>query len=124
LDVSIEDLELPEEIQAERLQGWFDDWAGPVHRQLAEAGAQLRQAARRGEAQAGARLLTRLTHKLRQQLQLEPTPSQRDTLILVLDDAAEYCPEEPRLAHLAGRVRAVLEQVKTRDPNCLPRGES
>ena len=124
LDVSIEDLELPEEIQAERLQGWFDDWAGPVHRQLAEAEAQLREAARRGEAQAGARLLTRLTHKLRQQLQLEPTPSQRDTLILVLEDAAAYCPEEPRLAHLAGRVRAVLEQVKTRDPDCLPRGES
>ena len=123
LDVSIEDLELPEGIQSERLQAWFDRWAGPVHRQLAEAEAQLREATRRGEAEASARLTARLTHKLRQQLQLEPIPSQRDTLILILEDAVGYCPEEPRLAHLAGRVRAVLEQVKARDADCLPRGE-
>ncbi len=122
LEVSIEGPQLPEAIQEERLDAWFDRWAGPVQKQLAEAESQLREAGRRGEAETSARLLDRLTHKLRQQLQLEPAPGPRDTLILLLEDAAEYCPEDNRLSHLAGPVRTVLEQVKARDPEGWPRG--
>lgn len=123
LEVAIEDPQLPEEIQEERLNAWFDRWAGPVQKQLADAETQLRAAGRRGEAETSARLLDRLTHKLRQQLRLEPAPGPRDTLILLLEDAAEYCPEDNRLAHLASPVRSVLEEVKARDPEGLPRGE-
>jgi len=104
------------------LHAWFDRWAGPVQKQLGEAESQLREASRRGEAEAGARLIERLTHKLRQQLRLEPAPGPRDTLILLLEDAAEYCPEDSRLADLAGPIRSVLEQVKARDPQGWPRG--
>ena len=123
LEVAIEDPQLPEEIQEERLHAWFDRWAGPVQKQLGEAESQLREAGRRGEAEASARLIDRLTHKLRQQLRLEPAPGPRDTLILLLEDAAEYCPEDNRLADLAGPIRSVLEQVKARDSEGWPRGE-
>ena len=123
LEVAIEDPQLPEEIREERLNAWFDRWAGPVQKQLTDAETQLRAAGRRGEAETSARLLDRLTHKLRQQLRLEPAPGPRDTLILLLEDAAEYCPEDNRLAHLASPVRSVLEEVKARDPEGLPRGE-
>jgi hypothetical protein len=123
LEVAIENPQLPEEIQEERLHAWFDRWAGPVQKQLVEAETQLREAGRRGEAETSARLLDRLTHKLRQQLRLEPAPGPRDTLILLLEDAAEYCPEDNRLAHLTSPVRSVLEEVKARDPEGWPRGE-
>lgn len=121
LDISIADLKLPEDIQEERLQAWYDSWSGPVRRQLAEADALVRAAARHGEAQASARLAHRLTHKLRQQIRLQPDLSQRDSLILVLEDAAQFAAEDPKLAPLASQIRDVLEQVKARESDCMER---
>lgn len=122
LDISITEFKLPEDIQEERLQAWYDGWSGPVRRQLAEAEALVRAAGRHGEAQASARLADRLTHKLRQQIRLQPDLSQRDSLILVLEDAAQFAAEDPKLAPLATRIRDVLEQVKARDSDCMERG--
>lgn len=121
LEVSISDLELPEDIQEERLQAWFDSWSGPVRRQLEDADAMVRAAGRHGEAQASAQLAERLTHKLGQQLRLQPDLSQRDTIILLLEDAAQFAAENPKLAALTGQIRDVLEQVKLRDADCLER---
>jgi hypothetical protein len=123
LEVRVADPQLPAEILEERLAGWFDGWAGPVRKQLEEAEAQLREAGRRGEAEAGARLLDRFTRKLRQQLRLEPVPGPRDSLVLILEDMLEYCPEDSRLSHSIAPLRAVLEAVRARDPVGLPRGE-
>ncbi len=123
LEVSISDVALPEDIQEERLQAWFDGWSGPVQRQLADAEALVRAAARHGEAQAGARLADRLTHNLGQQIRLRPDLGQRDTIILVLEDAAQFAAENPKLAALSGQIRDVLEQVKARDADCLERKE-
>lgn len=118
LRVSIDDFQLPDEIQAERLQAWFDGWAGPVRRELSEANAQIRSAQRHGEALASARLAKRLTGKLRQQIRLQPGLDQRDSIILLLEDAAEFAGEQPRLAQLSNRVRDVLEEVKARSADC------
>jgi hypothetical protein len=118
LGVAIDDFRLPEEIQEERLQAWFDTWAGPVRRELSDADAMVRSAGRHGEALASARLATRLTHKLRQQIRLQPGLGQRDSIILLLEDAAEFAAEEPRLAQLSNRVRDVLDQVKARSADC------
>lgn len=118
LRVTIEDFQLPEEIQAERLQAWFDGWAGPVRRELSEANALIRSAQRHGEALASARLAKRLTAKLRQQIRLQPGLDQRDSIILLLEDAAEFAAEQPRLAQLSNRIRDVLEEVKARSADC------
>jgi hypothetical protein len=118
LSVGIEDFRLPDEIQEERLQAWFDTWAGPVRRELSGADAMVRAAHRHGEALASARLARRLTSKLRQQIRLQPGLDQRDSIILLLEDAAEFAAEEPRLAQLSNRVRDVLDEVKGRSSDC------
>jgi hypothetical protein len=119
LDVSISDLQIPGEIQAEQLQAWFDGWAGPVRKQLDEAIDMVREAGIRGEAYASTTLIERLTHKMNQQLQLDHSLSQRDAIILILEDAVQLCAEVPRLSALSLQVREVLEQVKARDSECL-----
>ncbi|MFQ5922286.1 MAG: hypothetical protein ACE5M4_05535 [Anaerolineales bacterium] len=119
LDVSISDLQIPGEIQAEQLQAWFDGWAGPVRKQLDEAVEMVREAGIRGEAKAATMLIERLTHKMTQQLQLDHSLSQRDAIILILEDAAQLCADVPRLSSLSVQVRDVLEQVKARDSECL-----
>lgn len=119
LDASISDLQIPGEIQAEQLQAWFDGWAGPVRKQLDEAAEMVREAGIRGEANASTLLIERLTHKMTQQLKLDHLISQRDAIILILEDAAQLCAEVPRLSSLSPQVRDVLEQVKARDSECV-----
>jgi len=124
LDVSISELQIPGEIQAEQLQAWFDAWAGPVRKQLDEAIEMEREAGIRGEAIASIMLIERLTHKMTQQLSLDHSLSQRDAIILIFEDAARLCAEVPRLSSLSVQVRDVLEQVKARDSECLePEGK-
>ncbi len=122
LEVSISDLQIPNEIQAEQLQAWFDGWAGPVRKQLDEATEIVREAGIRGEANASTVLVERLTHKLHQQLQLDRSISARDAAILLLEDAASFCMETPRLSSLTLQVRDALEQVKARDSECKEPG--
>ena len=119
LDVSISELQIPGEIQAEQLQAWFDEWAGPVRKQLDEAVEMVREAGIRGEASASTTLIKRLTHKMTQQLKLDHSLSQRDAIILILEDAAQLCAELPRLSSLSAQVRDALDQVKARDSECL-----
>ena len=118
LEVSISDLQIPGDIQAEQLQAWFDGWAGPVRKDLDEAVDLVREAGMRGEAKASTMLIERLTHKMSQQLQLDRSLSQRDATILILEDAAQLCAELPRLSALSAQVRESLEQVKARDSEC------
>lgn len=119
LGVTVSDLQIPAEIQAEQLQAWFDGWAGPVRKQLDEAIELVREAGIRGEAKAALMLIERLTHKMSQQLQLDHSLSQRDAIVLILEDAAQLCAELPRLSARSAQVRDVLEQVKARDSECL-----
>jgi hypothetical protein len=118
LDVSISDLQIPSDIQAEQLQAWFDDWAGPIRKDLDESVDLVREAGLRGEAAASTLLIERLTHKMSQQLQLDRSLSQRDAIILILEDAVQLCAEVPRLSALSIQVREALEQVKARDSEC------
>jgi len=118
LDVSITDLQIPSDIQAEQLKAWFDEWAGPIRKELDESVDLVREAGIRGEANASTLLIERLTHKMSQQLQLDRSLSQRDAIILMLEDAAQLCAEVPRLSALSVQVREVLEQVKARDSEC------
>jgi regulator of protease activity HflC (stomatin/prohibitin superfamily) len=122
LDVSIKDLQIPGDIQAEQLQAWFDGWAGPVRKELDEAVDMVREAGIRGEAKASTMLIERLTHKMSQQLQLDRSLSQRDAIILILEDAAQLCVDVPRLSVLSVQVRTALEQVKGRDSDCVEPG--
>lgn len=122
LDVSIKDLQIPGDIQAEQLQAWFDGWAGPVRKELDEAVDMVREAGIRGEAKASTMLIERLTHKMSQQLQLDRSLSQRDAIILILEDAAQLCVDVPRLSVLSVQVRTALEQVKARDSDCVEPG--
>jgi hypothetical protein len=118
LDVSITDLQIPSDIQAEQLKAWFDEWAGPIRKELDESVDLVREAGIRGEANASTLLIERLTHKMSQQLRLDRSISQRDAIILILEDAAQLCAEVPRLSTLSVQVREVLEQVKARDAEC------
>jgi len=118
LGVSVSDLQIPAEIQAEQLQAWFDGWAGPVRKQLDEAIEMVREAGIRGEAKAASMLIERLTHKMSQQLQLDHSLSPRDAIILILEDAAQLCTDLPRLSSRSAQVRDVLEQVKARSSDC------
>ncbi|MEE9217230.1 MAG: hypothetical protein V3U32_07325 [Anaerolineales bacterium] len=122
LDVSIADLQIPSDIQAEQLQAWFDEWAGPIRKELDESVDLVREAGIRGEGKASTLLIERLTHKMSQQLQLDRSLSQRDAIILILEDAAQLCAEVPRLSALSVQVREVLEQVKARDSECVEPG--
>jgi hypothetical protein len=123
LDVSISDLQIPSDIQAEQLQAWFDEWAGPIRKELDESVDLVREAGIRGEAAASTLLIERLTHKMSRQLQLDRSLSQRDATILILEDVAQLCADIPRLSSLSVQVRETLEQVKARDGGCVePRG--
>jgi hypothetical protein len=122
LDVSISDLQIPSDIQAEQLQAWFDEWAGPIRKELDESVDLVREAGIRGEATASTLLIERLTHKMSQQLQLDRSLSQRDAIILILEDAAQLCADIPRLSSLSVQVREALEQVKARDAECVEPG--
>ncbi len=122
LDVAISDLQIPSDIQAEQLAAWFDEWAGPIRKELDESVDLVREAGIRGEATASTLLIERLTHKMSQQLQLDRSLSQRDAIILILEDAAQLCTEVPRLSTLSVQVREVLEQVKARDSECVEPG--
>jgi len=122
LDVSISDLQIPSDIQAEQLQAWFDEWAGPIRKELDESVDLVREAGIRGEATASTLLIERLTHKMSQQLQLDRTISQRDAIILILEDAAQLCTEVPRLSSLTVQVREALEQVKASGSECAEPG--
>ena len=122
LDVSISDLQIPSDIQAEQLQAWFDEWAGPIRKELDESVDLVREAGIRGEATASTLLIERLTHKMSQQLQLDRTISQRDAIILILEDAAQLCTEVPRLSSLTVQVREALEQVKASSTECAEPG--
>lgn len=121
LEVSISDVQVPEEIQAEQLQAWFDSWAGPVRRQLDESTEMVREAGIRGEREASLILIERLTQKIEQQLQLDQSLGQRDTLILLLEDAVQLCADHPRLVPLGTRIRDILDQVRARDSECQER---
>ncbi len=121
LQVRIPEIYLPEEMQQERLQAWYESWAGPVQRELAEAESGEREVRRRGRAEAAASMARALTRKLSQGLLWHEPLNQRDSLILLFEDAIEFCSKEPKLSALIGTLRETLDQIKARDRNCHSR---
>ena len=62
-----------------------------------------------------------LTRKLGQGLKWHEPLNQRDSLILLFEDAIEYCSKEPKLTPLIGGLRENLDQIKARDSDCHSR---
>ncbi len=120
LAVTIDEIHLPAEIRQERLQQWFEDWSGPVQRELSEAEHLEREARRRGQAEASAALASGLTQRLLQGLRWDEPLGPRDTLLLLYEGAVEQCGRDPRLAHLSTGLRQVLDDIKNRDGECHP----
>lgn len=120
LGVSIEEIHLPAEIQQERLQQWFESWAGPVQRQLSEAEALEREARRHGQAEASGVLAGTLIGRLLQGLRWDEPLGPRETLLLLFEGALEQCTREPRLGHLSAGLRQVVDDIKNRDGECRP----
>jgi hypothetical protein len=118
LAVRLEELHLPGEIRQERLQEWFERWAGPVQRELNESEGLEREARRRGQAEASVSLARSLTHRLVQSLRWDEPLGARDSLLLLFEGALEYCSREPRLAHLSAGLRQAAEEIKNRDASC------
>jgi regulator of protease activity HflC (stomatin/prohibitin superfamily) len=123
LAVRLEQVHLPAEIRQERLQEWFERWAGPVQRELSEAEGLEREARRRGQAEASAALARSLTHRLTQGLRWDEPLGARDSLLLVFEGALEHSGRDPRLAHLSAGLREALDEIKSRDAGCREAGE-
>jgi hypothetical protein len=123
LGVRLEEVHLPAEIRQERLQEWFERWAGPVQRELNESEGLEREARRRGQAEASVSLARSLTHRMVQGLRWDEPLGARDSLLLLFEGALEHCSREPRLAHLSAGLRQAAEEIKSRDPGCRESGE-
>ena len=123
LDVSITGLVLPDDVRAEKLLRWHESWSGSVGDATRDAERLALEKRRAGESMAQQALLEDLTAELRSRLSQGESPTRRDTLALLLNDALrltdrrEMMPEGTSLATHLARLRA---EILALDGNCLP----
>jgi regulator of protease activity HflC (stomatin/prohibitin superfamily) len=91
LDVELTNLYLPDEVQRERTQHWCDAWSTEAQSALTEVERLQDEARTEGIQEASERLLQELTAGLRTALRQEENPGMRDTLTILLKDAARIC---------------------------------
>lgn len=123
LEVSIEDIRIPEEIREERLLAWFENWAGPTQLELAEAEQKVRQAALHGEGEASRRLAHGLTEQLRAGIRTGSDYSLKETVEAIFQDASTLAKGEARLTALLPSLGQVMQDLRERDDDCRPRGK-
>lgn len=115
-------LYLPDEVRKERMLRWRETWAGGVQAALVEASEEVKNARRRGEAEACATLIRDLTTELRQKLGEGTTPNTRDTLKHFIDDAIRLCSQRDLVAdgaNLVIQLNQILDELSKLDDSCM-----
>ena len=121
LDLSIRNLRVPEEIQAERQLQWRERWSGAVQDELADATEQVEDYRRQGNRDAHQLLLSSLTVSLAEQLEAGQSPPRRETLNLIIVDAIRMLNEEdfrPESRTLVSQLQTIIENLSNMDSSC------
>jgi len=125
LDVRIENLQLPEDIQHERDFHWRESWAGAVQEGLRKATSEVEEHRLEGELEAERYLAIELTSRLRENLLEGRRIGRREALALILSDAIRiYGHREltPEAAQLARRLESMAEALARADGGFRPSG--
>ncbi|MFA9403398.1 MAG: hypothetical protein ACERKY_10060 [Anaerolineales bacterium] len=125
LDVRLSNLRLPEDVQRERTLRWRENWAGAVQEKLSNALDEVHREERRGEAIADDFMVRGFTHSLMGALKGGRPPSRRDTLALLVKDAAAICSQDDRVSYnqeLLNHLNQMAESIQKLDPNCHEKG--
>lgn len=123
LDLRISNLQVPEDIRRGHIEQWRETWAGSVDDALSEAQREADQAHQLGVGEAKQALAWELTAGLRGRLSEGEPPSRRDTLILLLQDAARVCSDKrmsPDASALSKHLRSIAEEIHNLDADCAP----
>jgi regulator of protease activity HflC (stomatin/prohibitin superfamily) len=118
VSVSITRLRVPEDVKAERLRIWRAGWAEGVQRNLQRSNQAVDQSEQQGQREAYQQMGDRLTRKLRSALGEGQKPGMRDTLKLVLEDAAALAVSDMGLEDgnlIAQRIQRMLDELETMD---------
>jgi hypothetical protein len=121
----IDSIYLPDDVRAERMIRWREDWAGSIQEELEKAKDTVKQARQQGEAKSNETLLRELTTDLRQQLKEGKTPGKRDTLRLILGNAIRLCSQQGAVAdgaNLVIQLTEIHDELSTFDENCRDAG--
>lgn len=113
---------LPDDIRRERMAHWREAWAGAVYESLAEAKDQVKRLRQQGDAKAHATLLRDLSIELRRRLQEGSTPSRKETLRMLFEDAAQLCSQRGHVAdgsNVAIQLTSALENLAALDDDCI-----
>lgn len=123
LDVQISDLKLPADIADGHTERWREQWAGAVQGALSQATREADLARQLGEQEAQESLARELTADLREQIARDEKPNVRETLSMLLQDAARVCTDQELVADgsaLAMHLRQIADEVASLDSNCQP----
>jgi hypothetical protein len=118
LEVSLSNLYLPADVQETHRQNWCEAWAGGAQSALLQARKEGERAYQLGVREAQAQFAPALTASLRERLSRGETPGIQETLMLLLDDAAQTCLDSeaiPEAGALAGQLRAIAERLQEAD---------
>jgi hypothetical protein len=117
LGIEVGNLYLPADVREERLRRWGDTWAAFAREALAEGENAVREARRRGEAEASHLLAQEMTAGLRASLGRQETPDLPATLRLTWEDALRVCARQVDLKEgpmLASAIQQALEELEQR----------
>jgi hypothetical protein len=125
LDVELTNLYLPDEIQRERTQHWCNAWSSEAQSALAEVERLQDQSRTEGIQEAYGCLSEEISAGLRSSLRQEEIPGMRDTLVILLKDAARICSQTHLVADgktLAQHIRAIADSVSRLNKQCMDQG--
>ena len=121
LDLEIGNLKVPEEVRAEHLRRWREQWDSTVEEGVIQARGRGQEARWEGEREGQKTLLRQATSEMRQTLGEGGRLSVRDTLIVLLEDSVQLLQEPellPESGALSDHLRNMLTELRALDEDC------
>lgn len=121
LDLEIGNLKVPEEVRAEHLRRWREQWDSTVEEGVIQARGRGQEARWEGEREGQKTLLRRGTAEMRQTLGEGGRLSVRDTLIVLLEDSVQLLQQPellPESGALSDHLRRMLTELRALDEDC------
>lgn len=125
LDVSITKLQLPADVRREQNLRWQQRWSGAVQAMLSDAMEKVRLERQQGQEDADELLLKELTRTLSEILAEGRAPGKRDSIGMVIADAARFAAQENIVvesAALSTQLSELRDAIAAMDAECREAG--